>query len=49
MDVGIRVYSMAFGAFIDNVMFGVLWWYVGCGLSGFGSSFCSGPVWFVSI
>jgi hypothetical protein len=45
----IRFCSMALGAFFYIVVFGVLWWYVGCGLSGFGSSFCSDLEWFVCI
>ena len=49
VGVGIRVCPMAHGAFLDIVLFEVLWWYVGCESPGFGSSFFIALVWFVSI
>jgi hypothetical protein len=36
-------------AFLGIVIFVVRLWLVGCGSSGFGSSFCNVLVWFVCI
>ncbi len=46
VGVGIRLCLMAHDAFLDILLFEVLWWYVGCEPPGFDSSFCSVLVWF---